>query len=220
MKLDTNYDLDKLEKKAASAIFQDGIFDMTLGLVLIAFGIAAMLYNQLSDPWDALLGFLIYIVIAVPLFLVQAFVTRPRLGVVKYSLKRKKRNMTIIAIGAAILLSNVIVFILIFTEVIQFSGHTYLMAAVFGVIPLTVFTLMAYFLDVKRLYVIAFLFSSGFFLKEIFSILSYNLVGNIIFISLGVIIVSIGLVFLIRFLKKYPKVVVQDYEFKETANQQ
>jgi hypothetical protein len=215
--MDTNYDLNKLEKKAASVIFQDGIFDISLGLVLIAFGIASMLYGILPDPWDSLFGFLLYLIIAVPLFLVQFYVTRPRLGVVKYTSERKQKNMTVIAFGIVILLSNIVVFILIFTDVIQFTGNEYLMAALFGLIPLIIFLAMAYFMDFKRLYIIGPIFSAGFFIKEIFSIQGLNLVGNIIFISLGVIIVTIGIVCLIRFLRKYPKIEVQDDEFPEAT---
>ncbi|NHJ48695.1 MAG: hypothetical protein FK733_13000 [Asgard group archaeon] len=215
--MDVNYNLDKLEKRTASVIFQDGIFDMSLGLVLIAFGIASMLYNILPDPWSSLFGFLLYLVIAVPLFSIQFFVTRPRLGVVKYTTERKQKNMAAIAIGIVILLSNIVVFILIFTEVIQFSGNEYLMAVLFGMIPLIIFLSMAYFMNFKRLYLTGSLFSVGFFIKEIFTIQNLRLAGNIIFISLGVIIVTIGIVCLIRFLKKYPKIEVQDDEFPETT---
>ncbi|NHK31738.1 MAG: hypothetical protein FK730_10330 [Asgard group archaeon] len=218
--MDVNYDLEKLEKKTASLIFQDGIFDMSLGLVLIAFGIATLLYDKLGDPWDSLFGFLLYLVIAIPLFMVQIFVTRRRLGEVKFSTKRKKKNMTIIAFATVLLLSNIVVFILIFADVIQFSGHAYFMAAIFGLIPLILFTLMAYFLDYKRLYIVGSLFSLGFFLKEIFTIQNLILLGNIIFIGLGVVIVTIGVVYLIRFLKKYPKVMVKDYEYEEIRSQQ
>lgn len=218
--MNENYDLKKLEKKTASVIFQDGIFDMSLGLVLIAFGIASLLYNKLSDPWDGLFGFLLYLVIAVPLFLVQAFITKPRLGVVKYSTERKKKNMIIISIGVIILLSNVIVLILFFVDVIQFSWNSYLMAILFGLIPLIIFTLMAYFMEFKRLYIIGTLFSIAFTLKEILTLQGFNLIGNIVFISLGVIIVTIGIACLIQFFKKYPKIMVQDYEFKEPGIQQ
>jgi hypothetical protein len=218
--MDVNYNLEKLEKKTASVLFQDGIFDMSLGLVLIVFGIATFLYDKLGDPWDSLFGFFLYLAIAIPLFLVQAFVTKPRLGVVKYTTERIKKNKIVIAIGIVILLSNIVVFLLIIADVIQFTGHAYFMAAVFGLIPLIIFTLMAYFMDFKRLYIVGPLFSLGFFLKEIFTLQNLALVGNIIFIGLGVVIVTIGIVCLIRFFKKYPKVVVQDYEFEETTDQQ
>jgi hypothetical protein len=217
--MEANYNLEKLEKRTASVIFQDGIFDMTLGLVLVAFGIASLLSNYLPDPWDSWFGFLLYLVIAIPLFLIQAFVTRPRLGVVKYTTERKKKNLAMIAIGTVLLLSNIVVFFLIFLDIIEFTGHGYLMAAIFGLIPTVLFLLMAYFMDFKRLYIIGPIFGLGFTLKEIFSLVSLALVGNIIFISLGVIIISIGIVFLVRFLKKYPKLKVPDYEFQATDQQ-
>ncbi len=218
--MDSNNDLDRLEKKTASLNFQDGIFDMTLGLVLVAFGIASLLYNYLPDPWNSLFGFLLYLVIAIPLFLVQFLVTKPRLGIVKYGAKRKKINIAIIAVGVVILLSNIVVFILIFTDTLQFNGNVYLMAVIFGLVPLTIFTLMAHFMSFKRLYLIGTIFSISFTMKEILTIQNFDLIGNILFLSLGVVIISIGLVCLIRFLKKYPKVPVIDHEFREITSQQ
>lgn len=214
VKVNTNNDLERLEKKAASVIYQDGIFDMMLGHVMIAFGIGMLVSDRIPDPMDGLLGFIIYLAIFIPLVFIQMFITKPRLGVAKFGLKRKRKSMVVIAIVTVILLSNIVLLILTITDVLQFGGHEYLAAALFGLIPLVIFTIMAYFLDFTRLYLIGPLFSIGLFLKEFLTLQNYELYSNIVFISIGVIIVSTGLVFLFRFLKKYPKVEVESNEYK------
>jgi len=91
IKINTNsYDLDKLEKKTASVLYQDGIFDISLGLVLIVYSLAMFVYDIWPETLTVLFLFISYAVLATPLFLVQAFVTKPRLGIVKYTAKRKK----------------------------------------------------------------------------------------------------------------------------------
>ncbi|HUU78808.1 MAG TPA: hypothetical protein VMX55_10710 [candidate division Zixibacteria bacterium] len=215
-----NLDLEKLEKETASIIYQDGIFDISLGHVLIAFGIAALLSNLVSEVWDTILGLIIYLVVFIPIWLVYFFVTKPRLGIMEFGIKRKKRNAIVIALVTLILVANIVVFILMIIDVIQFSGQGYLLAVIFGLIPLVIFTSMAYFLSFNRLYLTGFLFSVGFFLKEILTLQDLVLLSNIIFISIGGVIVAIGLVCLIRFFKKYPRIEVENNEYKENGNQQ
>ena len=211
--MNENIDLEKLERKAAAAIYQDGIFDITLGHVLIAFGIASWLYGIVNETLSIVIGLVIYLVVIIPILLVNFFVTRPRLGIVKFGIKRRRRSTLVLTSVSILLITNIVIFILIFTDVIQFNGQGYLFAAIFGLIPLVIFTGMAYFLSFSRLYIIGTLFSIAVFLKEILVLQDLELISNIVFIGIGVIIVTIGIVYLIRFFKKYPKVEVDSDEF-------
>lgn len=217
--MNENLDLEKLEKKAASSLYQDGIFDISLGHVLVAFGTASWLENHVSETLSILLALIIYFAVVIPIWFVYFYVTKPRLGTVKFGLKRRRSNAFVISLVTLILIANIVVFILMFTEVIQFSGHEYLLAAIFGLIPLVIFTAMAYFLSYNRLYLTGLLFSVGFFLKELLTLQGLFLYSDIVFIGIGVIIVIIGLVCLIRFLKKYPKIKVSSHEYQEIGNQ-
>ncbi|NHJ03286.1 MAG: hypothetical protein EAX90_00520 [Candidatus Heimdallarchaeota archaeon] len=217
--MNENIDLEKLEKKAAAAIFQDGIFDISLGHALIAFGIASWLYGVVPETLSTILGIVIYLAVIIPIWFVNFFVTRPRLGIVKFGIKRRRRSTLVITIVSITLIANIVIFILLFTDVIQFNGQLYLLAAIFGLIPLVIFTGMAFFLSYNRLYVIGPLFSVAIFLKEFLTLQDLELISNIVYTGVGVIIVTIGLVYLIRFLKKYPKVEVDSNEFGETGSQ-
>lgn len=216
--MNENLNLNQLEKKTASLIYQDGIFDMTLGLALIVFGIAYKLNEVWPETKIVLFMLGLYAIIATPLFLIQVLVTKPRLGVVKYSTQRKRKQMAMIVAAASLLIANIVAFILITTGVFQFSGDVYLMAVIFGLVPFLAFIIMAYLLDFKRLYLIGALFSIGIFLLNLFAIQNLDLIGTVTIIGLGIGIMAIGAVYLVLFLKKYPKITGQEHEFQETRN--
>ena len=163
--------------------------------------------------------FIFYAVFATPLFLLQAFVTKPRLGIVKFAAKRKKKRLGIIIIAATLLVANIVLFILIAKDIVRFSGNDYLIAVIFGLVPLLVFILWAYFLDYKRLYLVGVLFSIGVFLMQLFAIFSMDLLGRFSVIGMGIVIIILGAVSLFQFLKKYPKIAGPDNEFKETTKE-
>ena len=215
--MNVNHDLDKLEKKTASVIYQDGIFDMTLGLVLIVYGIATILYYKWPETWVVLSLFLIYAVFATPLFLIQVFVTKPRIGVVKPKPKRKKKRLGMIIFTSILFAANIVIFIVVGQGLVSIPAiNKYVITALFGVVPIFIFALMAYFMDFPRLYIIGVLFGIGVFLMQLFLILDMDLIGQISVMGIGLIIIAIGAVYLFRFLKKYPKLGGQDYEFQRS----
>ncbi len=213
--METNHDLNKLEKKIATVQFQDGIFDIVLGLALIVYGIASILYEIWTEVWAVLGMFLIYVLLATPLFLVQIYVTKPRLGAVKFKAKRKRKRLGVVIFTAVLLVANIVLLILISQGLLTIGGNVYVISAMFGVIPLFIFALMAYFMDFPRLYLIGALFSVGIFLMQLFTILDLILIGRISVMVMGIIVISIGTVYLIKFLKNYPKIEGHDYEFKK-----
>lgn len=84
---------DRIERRAWAANFQDGLWDVFLGLLLLALGVYALLSDVgfVSDP----VRFLIFVgleavAIVLPL-VVRKYVTEPRLGRVRYSPARRVR---------------------------------------------------------------------------------------------------------------------------------
>jgi hypothetical protein len=210
--------LDKLERKIGSLVFQDGIFDISLGIALIVYGIASFLYDIWPETYIIVFMLVLYAILATPAFLVQAFITKPRLGTIKYGAKRRKKKYSMIVLAGVFLVANIILFILISTGVIPpFTGNDYVIAAIFGLVPLIAFLLMAYILDFKRLYVIGPLFSMALPIRIISSVLNIELWGNIFLILWGILIIAIGALCLWRFLKKYPKAEEMEYEPKQDA---
>jgi len=207
--LNEQIDLRGLEKKAWRSAFQDGIWDIYFGWLFLGLAIAPF-GDAFGLPGDvgSMIIILFWNMIAV-LFLIlgKKFITIPRIGFVKFGARRKKIKKRLLAF----LIFNVILaFLFLFGNLsgifntLNIGGLTepLVIGLLFITVPLSI---LAYFLEFHRLYIYAIFFGLGFFNSE----LLYPLVGSPLdlFISLGLVgiaVVSIGLVYFIQFLRKYP----------------
>jgi len=196
--------LKEIEKKAWTSYFQDGLWDILLGLILLNFGIAPFIEEITGVNY--LVGYIIILFLAEIIFFAgKKYITIPRMGKVKFSnIRRTKRLKVSIVLGISVLL-GFIIFLLTVTKNIPVISEIPLGALVFGINAIIVFSAMAYLLDFPRLYLYGIFFAASIVLVEF----SYNYVGanydNLIGFGLfGGIITIIGLAYLYRFLKKYP----------------
>jgi len=201
-------DLRGLEKRAWRSAFQDGFWDIFLGWLFLGLSIATF-GDTFGLPAEvgSMIIMLCWNTIAV-LFLIlgKKFITIPRIGFVKFGAKRKKLKKRLLAF----LIFNVfLAFLLLFVNISGFfkslniGGLTE--PLVVGLLLITVpLSILAYFLEFNRLYIYAIFFGLGFFISE----LLYPLVGSPLdlFLSLGsvgIVVIFIGLVYLVLFLRKY-----------------
>ena len=137
----------------------------------------------------------------------KKYLIKPRFGVVKFGRKRKVRKLKIVVILSA----NVVFLLILFlfnlsgNEVFVNLPHsiTFLLEGLlFLAVPLC---LMAYFLQYNRLYVYALLLGGGFFLADLTALfvpIPFNFLFT--YLLIGGLIIIVGIIYLIRFLKKYP----------------
>ena len=137
----------------------------------------------------------------------KKYLIKPRIGFVKFGHKRKVRKLTIIVI----LFVNMVFLLILFLVNLSNNGGVFslpynieylLEGLLFLTVPLC---FVAYFLQFNRLYVYALLLGCGLFLADVSSLLvpiPFNLLFS--YLLLGGIMIMIGTIFLIRFLKKYP----------------
>jgi len=202
-------DLSGLEKKAWRSSFQDGIWDIYFGLLFL--GLAVAFFGDifgLPEELGSMIIVLFWNTITV-LFLIlgKKYITIPRIGYVKFGAKRKKTKKRLLAF---LVFNIVLAFLFLFVNI---SGTFELLniggiiePLVIGLLLITVpLSVLAYFLEFNRLYVYAIFFGLGFFNSE----LLYPFVGSPldIFLSqglVGIAVSSIGLIYLIQFLRKYP----------------
>ena len=201
--------MKRLEKKAWRSAFQDGIWDIYFGLLFLGLAIASF-GDILGLPAE--LGSMIIVLFwntMTVLFLIlgKKYITVPRIGFVKFGAKRKKIKMRLLAF---LVFNLVLAFLFLFVnisgifEMINIGGI--IEPLVIGLLLITVpLSVLAYFLEFNRLYVYAIFFGLGFFNSE----LLYPFVGSPIDIFLsqglvGIAVFSIGLIYLIKFLRKYP----------------
>ena len=188
--------LKKLEKNTAAVIFQTGIVEIGIGLVWIVSSLA-MIFDDISYYIDIL-----FVVPIIFIILANRYIVAPRMGMVKLARKRMKRNTWFIVAVTAFLVTMVS---------LRFigDGHTndglingrWIVSGIIFIICVAI----AYFLNFRRMYLYALFIVAAFNLNEEIrenpGIISD---GAYVYLLFSLVLIIIGCVYLIRFLKKYP----------------
>lgn len=209
-------DLKELERKAFRSTFQDGLWDIFLGLLLLNMGMGTIMGGVLADTGVSLSWIMVGLLAlaALPLLVFWAgkkFITTPRIGLVKFGPQRKAKMKNL----------RIVLFLSVFLLVIMaILGW----AAVGGGLPgwvteipiplyiwpvqtIVVFGLGAYFLDVTRFYAYGVLFGLplplGILLVENTDLTGLDSMAITFGIAAGVMML-IGTVLFVRFLRNYP----------------
>ena len=203
-----NIDLKTLEKKAWQSVFQDGLWDIYLGILLMAFAVSAWL-DTLAMEDGLRMG--IYIGVMVFAMLVLAvgkrFITIPRMGQVRFGEKRKRmRNYT----RLVLLFSVVVGLIMYWISASVYAGDIKGILSSKWLLPLVwvlnigiVTGLAAYFMEYDRLYIIGFLYAVTVPLDFVIKTVIRVDIGMYIFLVAGLIILVMGSIYLIRFVREY-----------------
>ena len=203
-------DLKALERKAFSSTYQDGLWDITLGLIVI--GMAIFVFRP-EEGYGALnfIWLMVTCLVANLIFWVgKKFITVPRMGQVRFGEIRKQKARTLAIIMAVfILIQGGIVLLTALSwknpelgakisSVLNAGNMERLMVATVGSLFVgPSFILIAYFNDFLRGYYIAILMALAVFLMILFNQPIYPLI-------LGGLIVAPGLVLFVQFLRQYP----------------
>jgi len=205
-----NIDLKMLEKKAWRSVFQDGLWDIFLGLLLMAFGLSAWLDRlALSEGMHMGIYICAEIIAMVVLFAGKRFITVPRMGMVKFNAERqRRRNIVRLLLFISVLVGLVMWFL--GASGAQADGGILSKKWFFPLVWMSnmimVFGLGAYFLEYERLYVIGFLYALAIPLDVAIKAVAKVDLDVYIFLASGLIIVAMGLVYLLRFLRDYKPV--------------
>jgi len=200
--------LKEVERKAWRSFYQDGLLDIFLGLLLLAMAIGALLSDIGMSEAGSMLIYLGLILLAMPvLWAGKRFITAPRMGRVKFGPKRRRRLNKVSVILAISVLVGVVFFVAaqaVTGNLSKWMTLEFIFPAGWVVNCIVVFSLMAYFLDFSRLYVIGVMYAIPVPLdimqREFTSI-------DLTFCAFGVpaaVILLMGAVVFIRFLRDYP----------------
>jgi len=96
--------LKEIEKKAYRFTFQDGIYDIMFGVLL----------RELIG-----LGYILFLAIPAPLLLTlgKKYITTPRIGIVKFGLKRQASYKKFVTISVILVILTVVLLILTITNI-------------------------------------------------------------------------------------------------------
>ena len=189
-------DLKQLEKNTAAVIFQTGLVEIAIGLIWIVSSLA-MIFDDIRYYIDIL-----FVVPVIFIILAIRYIATPRMGMVKLARKRMRRNMWFIVIVTVFLVIMVIL-------TIKGNGHSNAEAVsgrwIISGIIFFICTAIAYFLNFNRMYLYAFLLTGAFILSEEIrenpGIISD---GAYVYLFSSFVLIILGCVYLIKFLKKYP----------------
>ena len=202
-----NIDLEELEKRAYTSIFQDGLLDIYIGLIVIGW-----ITNSLGDFFETTVVMTIlvsyYTIVGILIILSKSFISAPRMGRAKFGPTRKlnvKRLIIFVVINTSILVILLVLPYIGLFQGVSVEGYFFALtiSTLFIWLPLSI---IAFFIKFNRLYIYAIIGGVAFFISDTLrSYFPYLLSSFIVFGVSGGIIFAIGLRIFLKFLKKYPK---------------
>ncbi len=193
--------LKGIERRVWMLYFDDGLLDISLGLLLLGIAISAWLPDfgvsaSLQVPVLIALEFLAVLVLIGG----KRLITTPRMGHVRYGRGRKVRKVKAVASIAMVTLVLLILLVVGTTvgDLLSWPSMGKLVRhIVIGAAMTAVISCMAYFLHFARGYIHGVLYGLAFST-------SFYLDTPIIMAVAAVVILLIGLAVLLRFLREYP----------------
>ena len=200
--------LKEVERKAWRSFYQDGLWDIFLGLLLLAWAIGALISDTgMSELWVNAVYLVLFMLAFVVIWAGKKFITVPRMGRVKFGPKGKARLSWVVVIFVISALLGVIVPLVglaVRSNPPGWLNSAFFFPAAWVVNMLVVFGVGAYFLDFNRLYLIGVLYALPVPLeimqRELSSI-------DLTFVAFGLpaaVILLMGAVVFVRFLRDYP----------------
>ena len=208
--MSTPMNLNEIERKAYRSIYQDGLVDIQMGLVVICMSVFMYRPEQGYSPANIVLLVLMLFVVNILYVAGKKFITQPRMGKARFGPARKRKWTTLaIFLGVIIVLQVILLGVTTLgwlnpqasQALNDFLASRDLMdaavAAIGALIVGTSLTLMAFFIDYPRGYYIAVLTSLAVFLMIYLNQPIYP-------ILIGILILIPGVVSLVRFMREYP----------------
>jgi hypothetical protein len=208
--MEQQIDLKKLERKVWTSFFEDGIWDIYLGSLLMAMGVGALI-SDIGISHAVTMIIYVLLVGAAFLFLLlgKRFITIPRIGRVKFGPEGKARTRKTRVVFTISVLVGLVAFVIAVLSVkgslSRSMSMDLLLPAIWVGNMIIVFSLAAYFLRFNRLYLIGVMFAVGVPLDIILRELTHRDLTFVAFGMPALIILVVGIVVLVRFLRRYPK---------------
>lgn len=149
--------LKDVERKVFTSAFEDGLWDIFIAFVFLAWALAPVLSPTLGDFWSSAVLFGSWPFVFLALWLVRRYVVTPRVGTVQFGSWRKTRLIRFNVVMLVFLsFSAILGMVLAFgTPALPDWMH----AAPFSLMVLIAFSVAGYFLDFTRLYFYGVLFA-------------------------------------------------------------
>jgi hypothetical protein len=202
--------LKALEKRIWRFTYQDGLWDIFFGLLISGYAFLFLINESgLGDTFNLMIFLICWNTIPILILsLGKKYLIPKRIGSVKFGQKRQKTKKRLVYFLVANVVIGLILMILTplaLSHILVLEGLLVplFIGLIFISLPLSI---LAVFLDYRRLYIYAIIFGLGFTFTEVLFPLVGTPMDFIISFGLpGGIISFLGFYLLISFLKKYPK---------------
>ena len=215
-------DIKAMEKKAWISTLQDGLWDIYFGLLIMGMGFSWLGgFFGLPETVDVLVTIFGWDTgVILVFFLGKKYITQPRMGFVKFGQIRKKRNKLLGLFIGLMVAFTLIIFIFTLLGMFQLHLPGFMVMLLIGVLFITLpFSIIAYFLQLKRLYIYALLGGFSLFTSELLLPIIGTPYNDIIpFGGVGLVITITGLTIFFKFLQKYSKKDTRGKELSERTN--
>ena len=198
--------LNSIEKKIWFANFQDGLWDIYWGILLLGFGLSPIMEDigiikPLNFAFFPVFAFLI-------LILGKKFITVPRTGMIKFGEKRKSDQKKLVILGIIAFIISIFLLFLVKSKFLGEGGKNtmsgFMPPVYYAIIFTTAISIIAYFMEYKRLYIYAFLFGLSIPIAEtLYFFVGEPWDGLIAFSTCSLPILITGISLLLRFIKSY-----------------
>jgi hypothetical protein len=187
-----NIKLKELEKNTWKTSYENGLIDIAIGLICIVSAVCHI--------------FLIPILF---LMLTKKYITIPRMGLVKFNQRRKRKSAIFIAVMTSVLILLVILTIVLRTN---YLPEGIAARIIISAIILSICFANAFFLNFNRLYIYGIVITGAFNLNEyIRENPGFLAEGGYAYLFAAMVILITGSIYLIKFLKKYPLPIKRTY---------
>jgi len=206
----TVFNLTDIEKKAYRSTFQDGIWDIFLGSILLSFAVCAFLSNRGIPESRQMTVFIALQAAAVVLFIAgKKCITVPRMGFVKFGRQRKGRirKSHLVLLGSAVVGAAAFVVTSLAMRGPEADRLKLInfMPLVWAANAIVVFSLLAHYLDCTRLYGYGVLFALTVPIDGAIKTFAGVNLSPVAFAVPAIVVLAIGAALLASFLRKYPK---------------
>lgn len=185
--------LKELERRAWRSYHQDGLWDVVLGFMLLSVGVYGLTDSSTLHVLLTLAALGVFVA-------GKRFVTAPRMGLVEFGAERKVKHIKIASVLTATFLLGVALYIVatLSAGALEWIRDQRVLFPVgVGVMMVSVFSLMAYWMDFGRMYFLGLAFAGAF--------TSMMLLHNpIVFFVAGAVVLLPGVFIFARFVRRYP----------------
>jgi len=204
-KMKSTINLKEIEKRAFRSTYQDGLWDIYYGLIVISMALFIYRPEKGYGWWNMVLMFVSFLVF----YFGKKFITVPRLGRVKFGELRRKRTRSLGIVLSVFIALQVLMVIATATGWFykQFgswmalhlkgSGELLLVSTIGSLMVCIGMSVIAHFSDFPRGYYIAVMMSLAVFIMIFLN-------QPLIPVVLGLLIAIPGIVMLARFISQYP----------------